>query len=129
MPKIYCEKCGTPSAYSVQKPNFCTSCGNCLNKSFIKPKIEEVDEEEGEYDQSEIDFVPNISNLELDISLPKKNSEKISNLMGTGGNSQFSLARDSDQPVKREDVIKSFQQEAGAIRPRSRKHSNNAKPK
>lgn len=128
MPKIYCDKCGTPYTYSLQKPNFCTSCGNCLNKSLIKSKLEEIDEE-AEDIRDEINFVPNISNLELDISFPKKNSEKISDLVGTGGNSQFSLAQSPDPLIKKEDVIKNFQQEAGAIRPRNRKYSNNAKQK
>jgi hypothetical protein len=37
MLKIYCSECGSPTEYSLNKPKFCTNCGN----SFFGAKKEE----------------------------------------------------------------------------------------
>ena len=68
MPDIYCPSCGSKNLFAATRPKFCSSCGEPFSVSDVLPskkKKEIVDiDEEG----SDIFNVPNIANLQFDIS-------------------------------------------------------------
>jgi hypothetical protein len=91
MQVIFCTDCGGKNEYSGPKPKFCSSCGSPVskdadhakNKKNKKPKLSaakkgpasfkeqmEVRKKEREFgasDETDIDYVPNISSLEYEI--------------------------------------------------------------
>ena len=85
MSHLFCHSCGYKITYSHAKPNFCTKCGQQLNKSVSvntagnEPAIEKsVVLSDNETDA---EFVPQISNLQVDID-SKTNSMTFGSLIG-----------------------------------------------
>jgi ribosomal protein L37E len=141
MLKIYCTECGGPTSYSVNKPKFCSHCGNPFEKlvvnktqfqkqtiSKIRPRqIEELnieDDDEG----SEVNYVPEISQIDCEIIGESNKKEKIGNIMGTSDPSM--RTRQPRQKAKKitkaekKKFLEDFQREAGSLRPKNRGNKN-----
>lgn len=136
MLKAYCSKCGSPTEYSLAKPKFCTNCGFSFinntavaNKSIqaqppVKAKKiinEDYDEYEDEnVEVEEIKELPNIENLDFDITISPSNIEKIGDLAGTSKENFLRRQEDNTTPQSDENFLENFAKEAGAIRPKNR---------
>ena len=146
MLKIYCSECGTPTEYSLSKPKFCSGCGNpfsgakkeeavvqkvLIQKPTIskkKPIIEVEDYEDNEeLEGSEIDQIPDIADLKYDLDLSQEKGQKLGSIIGTsiGGENLFRKNK-SYEKIDRKQVLENFAREGGALRPRSRKSTNQA---
>jgi len=135
MLKTYCSECGGPTEYSLNKPKFCSNCGNSFDKKValqvLKPKrtisrvqepteddIEDIDEGE------EINYVPDIQKIDYELSLPPKNKETIGNLAGTStDSSDQNWPKIKTPKVSKKEFLDNFAKEAGSIRGKlNRKH-------
>lgn len=142
MLKIYCTECGSPTEYSLNKPKFCANCGNSftgakkeekvalpvqMQKPTItkakRPNIEPEDYEDKDMEISEVNEVPNIDNLDFDISVPTSTSEKIGNIVGSSKTNDLRKYRSSEK-IDPKKVLEDFAREGGAIRPASRTVTN-----
>lgn len=132
MLKIYCSECGSGVEYLSNKPKFCTNCGNSFNKNILNKKIEakkqpslEIEENENLHhddDDASSNSVPDINNLEYDISMPQKRKETIGNLVGTHTpGSDLNLPEIERKQVSREEFLENFAKEAGSLRGKTRK--------
>ena len=73
MAVIYCPECGFKNSYTLTIPNFCGGCASPLrkdvkakvNNSTIANKKEHVELED---DETDMDYVPQISNLQYEVS-------------------------------------------------------------
>lgn len=95
MRSIYCSNCGSKITYTVSQPNFCSSCGTSIG-SIIQESKENNQKtnkfsqsrhpslpkrtspiKSGEVsladDETDIDYVPDISKLQYEIDIPKNN--------------------------------------------------------
>ena len=144
MLKIYCTECGAPTEYSLNKPKFCSGCGNpfgakkqeekvvqkvLLQKPTITAKrenIEPQDYEDNDAEVFEVNEVPDIDNLDFDINLITPTSEKIGNIVGSSEKNDLRRNRSSEK-VDRKKVLEDFAKEGGAIRPASRTVTNSSK--
>jgi hypothetical protein len=107
MLKVYCSQCGSPTSYSASKPKFCSGCGRSFDGTVvnklqnqqpitikrepvkkiipkIQPKAQIENYEDGDdYEGEEINYVPEISRLDCEISESKSTGIKIKDLAGT----------------------------------------------
>lgn len=104
MLKIYCQDCGSPTAYSDIKPKFCSSCGKSFHKNMIinkvqpqkptttkpqnikinKPVLRAEDEEDDNYEDDEQEStanIPNISRIDFEIADIKPNKIKMGEII------------------------------------------------
>lgn len=141
MLKIYCAECGGPTSYSINKPKFCSHCGNPFEKlvvnkvqlqkqtiSKIRPVQKEHLDLEDDDEESDIDYVPEISKIDCEIIHDQSKSEKIGNILGTSDPS--SRTKGPKQKGKkitkaeRKKFLEDFAREAGSIRPKNRVQKN-----
>lgn len=116
--KIYCQKCGSGSEYSFDKPKFCSGCGSAFSIAHTtKPPVTKVIHNritpDNEDEEIATERVPdNIHKLEVDIEVPKNRSVKMQNLMGTQSQG---YEQENSQGIKlnKKDVMESFKVEAG----------------
>lgn len=119
--KAYCQKCGSGTEYSFDKPKFCASCGTALSVSHassipkapiqrqpqrkITPDIEE--------EEIATERVPdNIYKLDVEIEPPINRKIKLENLMGTQSQG-FEQENSQGIRLNKKDVMESFKVEAG----------------
>jgi len=115
--KIYCQKCGSATEYSFDKPKFCSRCGSSFSLSFasaskpIKPaiKITQIEEEEEICEER----VPDITKLEFDIDIRSNKGTKLNNLMGTHDGQSTEEPRSTAQRMTKEEALETFKREAG----------------
>ena len=125
--KIYCPKCGNPTAYSGPKPKFCSSCGNPLSVLAKKEKgkqenyeiHEDIDIEE---DPSESFNLGNMDKLEIEIS-KQTNKVTFGELMENSAAAENEVKGDivftekNSSPQKSsEQALEQFRKEAGTLR-------------
>jgi hypothetical protein len=76
MSQIFCSSCGVKHQYTYSKPKFCSSCGQSFGAAFLPTKkqesvaqydIDEENEDEDDGESTNIQHVPNIRNLQVDI--------------------------------------------------------------
>ncbi len=72
MQKTYCSSCGSKVEYSLNKPKFCSSCGEPLGVMSMAKKITRrgsigSPQEEVHGDETNYAHVPNIGKLEYDV--------------------------------------------------------------
>lgn len=72
MNKIFCPNCGTKLFYSIEKPNFCTSCGKSITAAFAASPSSSPAKEE---DSSE-DYEPLLA-TKLDVEIEKGGRVKL----------------------------------------------------
>lgn len=113
--KLYCQKCGSGTEYSFDRPKFCASCGGSFGGVQPRPKTQvqrpsritpDEDSEEGN------ERVPDIKKLDFDIDVGQRRSEKISNLAGTKGDSGFE-DRGTGGKLDKKEVLEMLKKEAG----------------
>jgi uncharacterized Zn finger protein (UPF0148 family) len=142
MLKIYCTECGGPTSYSVNKPKFCSHCGNAFDKlvvnktqvqketiSKIRPRqMEELNIEDDDDEGSEVNYVPEISKIDYEIINESARKEKIGNIMGTSDPSMRTRQpRQKGKKItkaEKKKFLEDFQKEAGALRPKNRGNKN-----
>lgn len=103
MSQIFCSSCGAKHQYTYSQPKFCSSCGQSFGSAFLPPKkqvantqydIDEEDEDDGE--NTNVQHVPNIRNLEVDIEREDNvNQFTLGSLFGQGGSSVSRRSRRS----------------------------------
>lgn len=104
MRSIYCTSCGSKISYSVAAPNFCSSCGEPMgsssNASQKVPEPEAKPAVNSRYrqlpkkrslrqrpevslaeDETDIDYVPDISKLQYEIDIPKDNIKSFKDIV------------------------------------------------
>lgn len=138
MLKIYCTQCGSPTAYSLSKPKFCSSCGKSFNENFTKnviatekPKIQQknvlprFDVEDDDDIGDEVNSVPNISHLNYEVESSKDKKIKIGDIIGTGErrNKEKNKSKTFSKSDRKK-FLEEFKKEAGAIRVKSRDKKN-----
>ena len=91
MSYLYCQSCGSKNSYIGDKPNFCSSCGdgvggvaqatraparNIIKRGSGLVRVDEsdsdlvrTDESDRNEDESDMDYVPRISDIEVDIDM------------------------------------------------------------
>jgi hypothetical protein len=115
--KIYCQKCGSGTEYSFNKPKFCSACASSFSivatvaPKVIKntPKITQVDEEE----EISTERVPDISKLDFEIDVKPNKGSKMQNLMGTYNGESESSSGSQAQGFNKQEALESFKREAG----------------
>jgi uncharacterized Zn finger protein (UPF0148 family) len=141
MLKIYCSECGSPTEYSLNKPKFCTNCGNSFlgvrkekvvlpvqmqKQTITKAKRTNIEPEDDDSEITEVNEVPDINNLDFDIDVNEHKGEKIRNIIGSSNKNDLRKYR-SLEKVDSKKVLEDFAKEGGAIRPASRTTTNSAK--
>lgn len=115
--KIYCQKCGTATEYSLNKPKFCFNCGSgfsTVNASAPKPinNIPKVTQNEEEEEIS-VEKVPDISKLDFEIDVRPNKGFKIENLMGTHNGESYTNSDSRPQGLDKQATLESLRREAG----------------
>ena len=110
--KIFCYSCGSKIEYAAaNKQKFCMNCGAALDPSNASKKDEKV--EQDDLDSEEVSFSGNISKLDFDVSIPKK--QNLSQVMGSrASNSSEFGPRGTEDKISKEDFLKQYSNEAGA---------------
>lgn len=102
---MYCTNCGSKITYSVAPPNFCSSCGEVIgfnvSESKRQPQAQPPEaSQQPKYaslpkrkslrqrpevalaeDETDIDYVPNISKLQYEIDIPKDNIKSFKDIV------------------------------------------------
>jgi hypothetical protein len=134
MLKIYCSECGSPTEYSLNKPKFCTNCGNSffgakkvtipvqMQKPTItkakRPNIEPEDYEDDDTQITEVNEMPDINNLDFDINIQPDIVEKIGDIVGSSNND---LRKNRSKiTINKKEQLESLSKEGSAIKPKSR---------
>jgi len=138
MLKIYCSDCGSPTEYSLNKPKFCTNCGNSflgvkkekvalpvqMQKPIIsKAKRQNIEPEDYEDDNAEItevNEVPDIDNLDFDIDIQPDIVEKIGDIIGSSDEPNFLRQNRSKLTINKKEQLESLSKEGSALKPKSR---------
>ena len=126
--KLYCQKCGSGTAYNMQKPKFCQSCGSSFSASVKKPssvankksRSKTVSPVIEDHEEEEASIPTNINKLEFDMvgSLEVKGTT-VATLAGTiSPNEKVNTERGSEPQVSKEKFLENFQKEAGTSRPK-----------
>lgn len=137
MLKLYCSECGIPTEYSLNKPKFCSNCGNSffgnkkeekvvqktlLQKPTLKAKrenIEPLDIEDEDYEVTDVNEMPDLDGLNFDIQIQPDSKETIGNIVGTSKENGNALRKNRIiNQVSKEEQLEIFKKEAGAIRPK-----------
>ena len=85
---MFCTECGHKIMYSLAKPNFCSKCGSGIGRieksssstrqlkkpSFLKEELSE--------DETDVDYLPDISRLDCDIEQYDENVFTLGSLAG-----------------------------------------------
>jgi hypothetical protein len=78
MATIFCTSCGGKHDYSGFAPNFCSKCGTQIGgvkqqkaeaPKRVAPKTQEIDLEESGEDNTDIDYVPELDKLDVEIEI------------------------------------------------------------
>lgn len=117
--KLYCQKCGSGTEYSFERPKFCAGCGNSFGASIAQrpqPKQKTVPSSRitpNEDEDEAIERVPNISKLDFDIDVSQRKGQKIGNLVGTKDQNAFEDNPQSAGQMTKQELLEQFKKEAG----------------
>ena len=136
MLKLYCSSCGSPTNYTLNKPKFCSHCGNSFDKSFGNvnvnqlplQKITKIQNTNLDYDvDDELDvksFNKNLEKLNFDIHVEKNKSNKIKDIAGTykkGENSyNKKQPRKKMSKLEKKKILDDIKREASSIKPKNK---------
>ena len=135
--KMYCSSCGSPTEYSVNKPKFCSNCGNSFfgNKPEVKKQkinidvdIEDENEDSEEYeDNASMESIKKIRSLDYEINTPKKSKQTIGDLVGTSDGREETFNNDIPQKkLSRKEFLEQFSKEAGSLRGKNKSRKRDA---
>ena len=92
MPVMYCPECGFKNQYTLSVPNFCGGCGSPLgnaknidiptSNASISRKTRRQEKPDLDDDETDINEVPDIRNLEYEVSQGGLNIFKGADLLG-----------------------------------------------
>lgn len=129
--KKYCTSCGSPTDYSLKPPLFCSSCGksfdiNNISASKVQSKqiitkqnLEEDQYEDEDSDSEEVNYVPDISDLDVDLQIPQNKPVKLGSILGTSKDVESIQLSNVDNPnvkMSKKKILEEFAKEAGSIR-------------
>jgi len=139
MLKIYCSECGSPTEYSLNKPKFCTNCGNSFfgakkeekvalpvqmqNPTITKskrPNIEPEDYEDDDTEITEVNEMPDIDSLSFDINIQPDIVEKIGDIIGSSDQENNLRKNKSKITINKKEQLENLSKEGSAIKPKSR---------
>lgn len=129
--KKYCTDCSKPMEYGVSPPNFCPNCGHKFSvfghqeteptkpvrvkKRPVEPQPTKDKDAFGieEGGNSEITSIPDMTKLEFEVSVAKKQS--LEQLMGGPASSTSEFGPRGEEPrTSEEDFLKRYSEEGGS---------------
>ena len=114
--KLYCQNCGKPTDYTaLSKPNFCFNCGAPFAGGVSTATVNQATQPSGPVLDDEINEVPDIHKLEVDINVEGVTAIKLENLAGTQQDG-FSEPPRTVGGQSSEELIRSFLKEASALK-------------
>lgn len=132
MLKIYCTDCGSPTSYSATKPKFCSNCAKSFENTVVNKvlpqkrtiakikKALDYDYDEDISNESDINKIPDISEIEYEISSTKYQGQSIKEIMGTRKDqNSFKEEAKSEKKQSKADkkkILEEWKREASAIR-------------
>jgi hypothetical protein len=146
MLKTYCTECGSPTTYSSSKPKFCSGCGVAFDKIVVnktlmqkrtmdapkksikivskkQPIVDEEDHSEDDnYDQDEVNYVPEVNGLDIEMQQVERSTTKIKDILGSA-KSPFKREKIQSKKITKADrkkFLEDFSREAGSLRPKNR---------
>lgn len=118
--KSFCPDCGSLMNYVGAKPKFCSSCGSSLD-SLSKTSQASAPNEEVENTEEEIESIPKVDGLEIEIQRYDNRGQTLGNVMETYQNIKppENNQENTEPPrkVDRQQFLDNWQKEAGALRP------------
>ena len=122
--KAYCPKCGTKHEYTINKPNFCVSCGYAFAGAPPKPAAPAPEPEIIQEDEQPVSAsYSNMSNLDIEMELSPRKGVSLGDIMASQLEEEQvnldDLPKPKTQQISKEQVKEQFQSEAGALRPKS----------
>jgi len=127
--KAYCPECGTKHEYTINKPNFCVSCGYAFAGAPPKPAAPAPEPEIIQEDEQPASAsYSNISNLDIEMELSPRKGVSLGDIMASQLEEEQvnldDLPKPKTQQISKEQVKEQFQSEAGALRPKSSSNEN-----
>ena len=127
--KAYCPECGTKHEYTINKPNFCVSCGYAFAGAPPKPAAPAPQPEIIQEDEQPVSAsYSNISNLDIEMELSPRKGVSLGDIMASQLEEEQvnldDLPKPKTQQISKEQVKEQFQSEAGALRPKSSSTEN-----
>ena len=122
--KAYCPECGTKHEYTINKPNFCVSCGYAFAGAPPKPAAPAPQPEIIQEDEQPVSAsYSNMSNLDIEMELNPRKGVSLGDIMASQLEEEQvnldDLPKPKTQQISKEQVKQQFQSEAGALRPKS----------
>jgi uncharacterized Zn finger protein (UPF0148 family) len=129
--KKYCTTCGSPTDYSLKLPLFCSNCGKSFDTNNIsaskaqtkqiitKQNLEEDRYEDEDSDSEEVNYVPDILDLDIDLQVPQNKPVKLGSILGTSKDVESIQLSNVDNPnikMSKKKILEEFAKEAGSIR-------------
>lgn len=124
--KVYCTNCGSGTEYSLNKPQFCSSCGTSFaqlsasapRRTFkaapVVASAPVVDEDEEEYEE---EYVPSLNGLDFELQTSKSfNSVPLDQIAGTNNGEKDNYRREVDPSYSKESILNDLKREAGLSR-------------
>ena len=124
--KVYCTNCGSGTEYSLNKPQFCSSCGTpfaqlsasaprrVFKAAPVVASAPIVDEDEEEYEE---EYIPSLNGLDFDLQTSKSfNSAPLDQIAGTSNGERDNYRREVDPSYSKESILNDLQREAGLSR-------------
>tara|TARA_Y100000592_G_scaffold21795_1_gene33715 strand:+ start:53 stop:439 length:387 start_codon:yes stop_codon:yes gene_type:complete len=122
--KAYCPECGTKHEYTINKPNFCVSCGYAFAGAPPKPAAPAPEPEIIQEDEQPVSAsYSNMSNLDIEMEINPRKGVSLGDIMASQLEEEQvnldDLPKPKTQQISKEQVKQQFQSEAGALRPKS----------
>ena len=122
--KAYCPKCGTKHEYTINKPNFCVSCGYAFAGAPPKPAAPAPQPEIIQEDEQPVSAsYSNMSNLDIEMEINPRKGVSLGDIMASQLEEEQvnldDLPKPKTQQISKVQVKQQFQSEAGALRPKS----------
>ena len=124
--KVYCTNCGSGTEYSLNKPQFCSSCGTpfaqlsagaprrVFKAASVVASAPVVDEDEEEYEE---EYIPSLNGLDFDLQTSKSfNSAPLNEIAGTNNGERDNYRREVDPSYSKESILNDLKREAGSSR-------------
>ena len=145
--KLYCTKCGGATAYTSEKPKFCSSCGTPFGgaiaaaptrKRAEKKPLPENEYEEEDFEEDAEFVIDNLESLDVEIDTFREKGVKFGEALGAhSGQDVGDLNREADPlaVASEEEFVKQFKKEAGTInqpkqpKKKNQRNRNNGKSK
>ena len=84
MNHVFCIECGSKIEYAYSKPKFCSSCGSKCGGNHLEKKEPKkfIKKESLAEDETDIDFIPDIDKLSVDVESNGNNVFTFGSLAG-----------------------------------------------